>query len=98
MPTATNEINEINKSISEIGSFVKERTDALTGSVAALTEEKERLQGEVTQIQERMRRASADGGCARRRGRTRYPRPRRALHRMRPSRHWHHARSCPQLR
>ncbi len=55
MPTATNEINEINKSISEIGSFVKERTDALTGSVAALTEEKERLQGEVTQIQERMR-------------------------------------------
>ena len=55
MTSAIEEIRAINKSIGEIGSFVKERTDDLSGDVSLLKEENERLKLDVGRLQERMR-------------------------------------------
>ncbi len=55
MKNAIEEIRAINKSIGEIGSFVKERTDGLNGDVSLLKEENERLKLDVGKLQERMR-------------------------------------------
>ena len=55
MTNAIEEIRAINRSIGEIGSFVKERTDELSGDVSLLKEENERLKLDVGRMQERMR-------------------------------------------
>ncbi len=55
MTNAIEEIRAINRSIGEIGSFVKERTDELSGDVTLLKEENERLKLDVGRMQERMR-------------------------------------------
>ena len=51
----TSAIEEMNRSISEIGSFVKERTDSLTGEFRVLRDENERLRTDVATLQERLR-------------------------------------------
>ena len=55
LTNAIEEIRAINRSIGEIGSFVKERTDELGGDVSLLKEENERLKLDVGRMQERMR-------------------------------------------
>ena len=55
MVNAIEEIREINRSIGEIGGFVKERTDELSGEVRLLREENERLRQDVGRLQERSR-------------------------------------------
>ena len=50
MTNAIEEIRAINKSIGEIGSFVKERTDGLSGDVSLLKEENERLKLDVGSV------------------------------------------------
>ena len=55
MTTAIEEIREINRSVAEIGGFVRERTDALSGEVRVVREENERLRSEVAGLQERLR-------------------------------------------
>ena len=55
MTNAIEEIRAINRSIGEIGSFVKERTDDLSGDVSLLKEENERLKLDVGRLQERTR-------------------------------------------
>ena len=55
MTNAIEEIRAINRSIGEIGGFVKERTDELSGDVNLLREENERLKLDVGRMQERMR-------------------------------------------
>ncbi len=55
MANAIEEIREINRSIGEIGGFVKERTDELNGEVRLLKEENERLRLDVGRLQERSR-------------------------------------------
>ena len=48
-------IEEMNQNIGEIGKFVKERTDSLTGDVKLLKEESERMRSDVVALQERLR-------------------------------------------
>ncbi len=55
MTNAIEEMRAINRSVGEIGSFVKERTDELGGDVSLLKEENERLRLDVAKLQERMR-------------------------------------------
>ncbi len=55
MTNAIEEIKAINRSIGEIGSFVKERTDELGGDVTLLKDENERLRLDVGRMQERLR-------------------------------------------
>ena len=43
MPTTIEEIQDMNRTIGEIGEFVRERTDTLTGEFTALREENDRL-------------------------------------------------------
>ncbi len=51
----TTAIEQMNQSINEIGSFVRERTDTLTGDVRTLREENDRLRSDVVSLQERLR-------------------------------------------
>ncbi len=55
MTTANEQIDKVNRTIGEIGGFVKERTDALTGDVQLLKEENDRLRSDVAGLQERSR-------------------------------------------
>ncbi len=55
MTNTLEEIRAMNRSIGEIGSFVRERTDELRGEVALLKEESERLKQGVVKAQERSR-------------------------------------------
>ena len=55
MPTTIEEIQDMNRTISEIGEFVRERTDALTGDFTALREENDRLRADVASLQEQRR-------------------------------------------
>ena len=55
MTTTIDEIKQLNQTVNEIGGFVKERTDDLTGRISLLTEESERLRTEVAALQERQR-------------------------------------------
>ena len=55
MPTTIEEIQDMNRTISEIGEFVRERTDALTGDFTALREENDRLRADVAAMQEQRR-------------------------------------------
>ena len=55
LTNAIEEIRAINRSIGEIGGFVRERTDELSGEVTLLKEENERLRLDVGRLQERMR-------------------------------------------
>ena len=55
MTTTTDEIREMNGSLAEIGAFVRERSDALSGEMRTLGEENARLRADVGRIQERMR-------------------------------------------
>ena len=55
MPTTIEEIQDMNRTISEIGEFVRERTDALTGDLTTLREENERLRVDVAGLQEQRR-------------------------------------------
>ena len=48
-------IEEMNQTIGEIGKFVKERTDSLTGDVKLLKEESERMRSDVVALQESLR-------------------------------------------
>ena len=55
MTTTTDEVREMNKSLSEIGAFVRERADSLSGEMRTLGEENARLRADVGRIQEGMR-------------------------------------------
>ena len=55
MPTTIEEIQDMNRTITEIGQFVRERTDALTGDFTALREESDRLRADVAGLQEQRR-------------------------------------------
>ena len=55
MPTTIEEIQDMNRTISEIGEFVRERTDALTGDFTTLREENDRLRADVAGLQEQRR-------------------------------------------
>ena len=55
MPTTIEEIQDMNRTISEIGEFVRERTDALTGDFTTLKEENDRLRADVAGLQEQRR-------------------------------------------
>ena len=55
MPTTIEEIQDMNRTISGIGEFVRERTDALTGDFTALREENDRLRADVAGLQEQRR-------------------------------------------
>ena len=48
-------IEDMNKSITEIGGFVRERTDSLTKDVRVLREENDRLRTDVASLQSRLR-------------------------------------------
>ena len=64
MPTTIEEIQDMNRTIGEIGEFVRERTDTLTGEFTALREENDRLRADVAALQEQ-RRASRRAQIAR---------------------------------
>ena len=55
MPTAIEEIQDMNRTIAEIGDFVRERTDALTGDVTVLKDENQRLRADLAALQEQRR-------------------------------------------
>ena len=55
MPTTIAEIQDMNRTIGEIGEFVRERTDALTGDFTALREENDRIRADVAAMQEQRR-------------------------------------------
>ena len=55
MPTTIEEIQNMNRTITEIGDFVRQRTDALTGDFTALREENNRLRADVAGLQEQRR-------------------------------------------
>ena len=55
MTTTTEEMREMNRSLGEIGAFVRERAESLGGEMRTLGEENARLRADVGQIQERMR-------------------------------------------
>ena len=55
MTTAMDEIREMNRSLAEIGGFVRERADALSGEMKALNEENERMRADIGKLQERLR-------------------------------------------
>ena len=55
MTTTTEEMREMNKSLAEIGVFVRERAESLGGEMRTLGDENARLRADVGQIQERMR-------------------------------------------
>lgn len=55
MTTKNEEAREMSKSLAEIGVFVRERSDALSGEVRTLGEENERMRADIGRIQERLR-------------------------------------------
>ena len=91
MTNAIEEIKAINRSIGEIGSFVKERTDELGGDVTLLKDENERLRLDVGRMQERLRERRARGGGSRGRRGARHQGERREVRGVQPAGRWHHA-------
>ena len=55
MTTTIEEIQEMNRTITQIGDFVRERTEAISGDVTVLREENDRLRADVAKLQEQRR-------------------------------------------